>query len=244
MARSHAVVVVVVVLLSGCQGAGPSPESVTPAPVPTGDGSVPVDAGLVANAHRAALADRSYTTTVVWRVTYSNGTVGRLTDQFVVGDGGSYRYERRQRGPYPGEWSSFVVWQNDSHEFRRTTAENGSTTVTVRRTTGFADTSLSGFVRRLLSNFDLTGERTTDGVAVSGTAPEFGRLPLPEGVHDGRDGRLDGDVRDDIVRRLTVSGRAETRDTDQTVDVGIRMTVDRVGRSEPTRPPWATDTGG
>jgi len=239
MNRGRTVAVLVVLVLAGCQGPSTVSETVTPAPVPTASGAVSVDAERVAGAHRAALSNRSYTTTVALTVTYENGTTARLTDEFVVGPDGTYSYERRARGPYPQAVSNRSLWQNDSYEFTRT-AENGSETVTSRSRSGFDDVSLSGFLGTLLGGFDRTAERTGGQTVVSGRQDGARDVPLPARLGLGSDARLNAVIRGDIVRTVTVTARAAYPDIDQSVDVRLRVTVRHVGESDPVRPAWAT----
>lgn len=238
MVRRRVAVVLAVALLAGCQGGAVDPSPVTPAPVPTASGPVTVDAERIATAHRTALAGTSYTTTVRWRVSYPNGSVGLLTDRFTVGADGSYRYERRLRGHYPGARENVTTWHNGSADFVRRPAENGTRTVRVRTGRDF-DTSLSGFVDNLLNRFTLTGERTARGTRLSGRQESLRPVPLPGGLRNGRNATVDAEIRDDVVRAVTVRARADDRTSGQSVDVRISLSVERVGQSQPTRPPWA-----
>ncbi|MBX0304850.1 hypothetical protein [Haloarcula salinisoli] len=243
MVRGRAVAVVALVLLAGCQGFdGGGDKTVTPAPVPTASGEGVGDADAIAERHRAALSNRSYTATAVWRVTYPNGSTGRLTDTFVVSDGPTYSYERRQRGSYPGDRDDISIYQTDDTEFVRLRAENGTTDVRTRPTTGFDDTSLSDFVRGLLDRFDLAVEQTTDRAVLTGSQHEFRTIPLPGDLRNGRNATVEATIRDGVVRQMTVSGRADHPDSGQSVGVSISLTVERVGRSEPERPAWANES--
>jgi len=240
MSRGRLLVVLVLFALAGCQVGTPQPDTVTPAPVPSATGEVAtVDPQAVGENHRMALSDRSHTTTVSLLVSYPNGTTARLTDEFVAGADSRYRYERRIRGPYPAALSNFTVWQNDTEEFTRTTA-NGTATVTARSGPGFEDVSLSGFLRGLFAGFSLTAERTDGETSVTGSQTGARGVPLPAGLVAGRNATLDARIRDDIVRTATVRAQATDTAIDESVDVRLTVTVRRVGASDPTRPAWAT----
>ena len=234
MARPLAVALVVLLALSGCQGLGVGGDAdrttVTPAAVPS-PGERAVDADRLLLDHRAGLLNRSYTTTVALSVRYPNGSVGRLTDTFVVARDGTYRYERRQTGPYPEPVTPFTIWQNATHEVIR--GPDG--TVEVQPSSGFDDTTLSAFLGRLLRDRALRAR----GTRLSGSADRARNVPLPSGLHDSRDATVEGEVRDDIIRRLRFELRADYPAADQSVTVEIEYTVDRVGRTDPTRPDWA-----
>ncbi|MFC6757261.1 MULTISPECIES: hypothetical protein [Haloarcula] len=243
MARGRAVAVVALLLLAGCQGfESDGGETVTPATVPTASGEATTDPAAIADRHRQALSNRSYTTTVALTVEYENATTARLIDEFAVGSNGAYRYQRRVRDPYPQAASNFTIWQNGSTEFRRETAENGTATVTVSDSVGFEDVTLSGFLRRVLRGFDLTAARANGQTQLTGEQTGPLTVPLPTALRDGRDGTLEAERRDGIVRSLTVDAQADHPDSDQSVTVRMRVTVKRVGRTDPERPAWATES--
>lgn len=240
MIHGRAVAVLLLALLAGCQGFGTATEAVTPAPVPTAEDTVTADAETVGERHDIALANRSYTTTVSQTVTYPNGTTARLTDEFTVGSDDSYRYERRRRGPYPDdEVGNFTIWQNSTHEVRREPTADG---VSVRSATGLDDLTFAQFVSRLLVPFDRTAERADGGTVITGQQDSDRPLLLPDGLSGAHNGTLEAEVRDGIVRSLTIRTRADYPAIDQSVSVVLRFDVDGVDRSEPTRPAWATDT--
>ncbi|MDS0283378.1 hypothetical protein [Haloarcula onubensis] len=243
MVRYRAVAVVTLLVLSGCQGLDGGGETVTPAPVPTEGDVVRTDATALADRHRRALHDRSYATAVALTVVYANGTTARLTDEFAVGRDGAYRYDRHVTGPYPAALSNFTVWQNRSTEFRRTTADNGTATVRVSERPGFDDITLSGFLRRALSGFDLAVERANGRTRLTGRQTGPLTVPLPTGLRRGRNATLDAEIRGDVVRSVTVRARAAYADTDRPVTVRMRYTVRRVGDTDPTRPAWAVANG-
>lgn len=237
MARPLAAALALLVVLSGCQGLDmgndTDRETVTPVTVPT-PGEREVDVNRLTRLHRAALDNRSYTTTVTLSVRYPNGSTGRLTDTFSVGDQDTYLYERRLAGPYPESVRPFSLWQNATYEVIR--GPDGR--VDVQPSSGFDDTTLSGFLTRLLRDRRLTVQNGR----LSGSAPRARNIPLPNGLHDSRDAVVEGEVRDDILRRVSLGLRADYPATNQTVRVEIEYTVDRVGRTEPTRPAWANSS--
>jgi hypothetical protein len=244
MARPLAAALVVLVALSGCQGLGlgaggdADRSTVTPVTVPS-PGERAVDANRLTRIHRAALENRSYTTTVTLSVRYPNGSVGRLTDTFVVASDDTYLYDRRQTGPYPEPVAEFTIWQNRTYETIRGPDGN----VTVQASSGFDDTTLSAFLTRLLRDRGLTIQNGQ----LSGAADRARNVPLPSGLHDSRNATVSGEVRDDIIRTLRFDIDADYPEANQTVRVEIEYTVDLVGRTDPARPAWANSsrsTGG
>jgi hypothetical protein len=244
MVRGHTLAVAVLLLFSGCQGfdSGGGGETVTPAPVPTVDGATPGDATDIADRHRRALTDRSYTTTVALTVEYENGTTASLVDEFAVGPDDAYRYDRQVREPYPQAVTNFTIWQTRPTEFRRVSAANGTTTVTVSDSTGFDDITLSGFLRRVLMGFDVTTEQDDGRTLVDGRQTGPLTVPLPADLRRGRNGTLDGEIHDGAVRTITVRAQADDADSGRPVTVRMRFTVRRVGETGPTRPAWATES--
>lgn len=242
MARCRALAVTVLLLLAGCQGVGTDVQTVTPAPVPTASGAEAVGAGSIADRHLRTLVNRSYTTTVALTVEYPNGTTARLTDEFTVGSDGVYRYDRRVRGPYPEPLSNFSIWQTNGTEFTREQAENGTTVVRVSDTTGFDDITFAGFLRRVLSGFDRTTDRENGRTLLTGSQTGPLTVPLPAALGNGRDATLDAEIRDDIVRSVTVRARADHADISQPVTVQMQFFVERVGQTDPVRPAWATES--
>lgn len=239
MARPLAAALVVLLALSGCQGLGVGAgadtdrTTVTPVAVPSPSERA-VDAGRLTRTHRAALENRSYTVTVTLSVQYPNGSVGRLTDTFVVGSDDRYRYERRQTGPYPEPVREFTRWRNRTVE----TIRGPDGTVSVQPSSAFDDTTLSAFLRRLLRDRGLT---VRDG-RLSGAADRARNVPLPSGLHGSRNATVSGEVRDDIIRTLRFSVLADYPEAKQTVRVDFEYTVDRVDRTDPTRPAWANSS--
>jgi hypothetical protein len=205
--------------------------TVTPVAVPS-PGERAVDANRLTRTHRAALENQSYTARVTLAVRYPNGSVGRLTDTFVVGSEDRYLYERRQTGPYPEPVREFTIWQNRTYETIRGPDGN----VTVQASSGFDDTTLSAFLERLLRDRGLTVRNGR----LSGAADRARNVPLPSGLHDSRNATVSGEVRDDVIRTLRFEIDADYPSANETVRVEIEYTVDRVGRTDPTRPAWAT----
>lgn len=241
MVRGRAVAIVALLALAGCQGLDSGGETVTPAPVPTASGEGAGDANPIADTHRRALTNQSYTTVVRLTVIYPNGTDAQLDDRFAVRPDDSYRYERRVDEPYPQDVSNFTIWQNRSTEFRRTTAPNGTTTVTVSDTSGLADRTFAGFLRRILSGFDRSVRRYDDRRVVSGEQNGPLTVPLPTALQNGRNATLDAEIRDGIVRSLSVRARADGPD-DEPVTVLLYVAVERIGGTYPSRPAWANES--
>jgi len=242
MARGRAVAVVALLVLSGCQGFdGGGGETVTPAPVPTAGGEVTGDAEAVADRHRRSLDNRSHTTTVSLSVTYPNGTTARLRDEFAVRSDGSYRYHRRVSGPYPQDVSNVTLWQADATEYRRVDSGPGGTSVRTSDAGGLADRTVSGFLRRALTGFDVTVDQGSDRTRLTGEQTDSLGVPLPDDLRNARNGTLEVEIRDDIVRWVTVRAGADHPSLDRSVSVRVRVTVQRVGATDPTRPAWARE---
>jgi len=236
MGRRHIVTALAVLLLlgSGCQGLTSDRPTVTPASVPSTNGSTTTDVTQLVEHHRQALRNESHTTTVTLTVTYPNGSVARRTDTFVIGSDDTYLYERETVGPYPATLDNRSVWQNDTHEVRRE-----GDTVTVQRGSGVDGTSLSQYLERLLGAFDLTAEPTRTGYRLTGSAERAQRVPLPALLVDHRNATADVLLREDVLRSVAVVLQADRYETDETVGVEISVTADDVGATDPTRPTWA-----
>jgi len=148
--RSLAVGIALVglVVLGGCSAfgtAGPDagPRTVTPAPVPTPDPSLPPgvtadsvsDPGQLGNAHERRLTNRSYAVTVVRAVKFANGTtVRRLERGRLVGDDGTVRSWRHRTARERAGGNAIVsrhAWTNESVGVLRLRYANGSTRYTV-----------------------------------------------------------------------------------------------------------------
>lgn len=238
MARRHVIGALWLCLAvgAGCQGMTQSPEAVTPAAVPSANGTATTNVNELVDRHRQELQNRSHTTTVTLTVGYPNGTTARRTDTFAIGSGNRFRYERRTVGPYPERLDNITVWQNGSREVRR---ENG--TVTVQTSAGVDDTSLSQYLRRILGVFELQAESTATGYRLTGSAERAQSIPLPAVLLDHRSATAELAVRDGVLRTVVVDLRADRYDSASTVDVEIAVAVTAVGETTPTRPAWAPD---
>ncbi|MFU1779756.1 hypothetical protein ACM16X_00075 [Haloarcula japonica] len=132
------------VVLGGCNAfstAGPSggERTVTPAPVPTPDPSLPP--GVTANsisdperlgsAHERRLTNRSYTVTVVRTVQFANGTTARRLERGrIVGDDGVILSWRHRAGHERAGGDTIVgrrSWTNESVHVLRFQYANGTT---------------------------------------------------------------------------------------------------------------------
>ena len=227
------------VLAAGCQGPGFDRQTVTPAEVPSAERTVSTDAELLADQHRRALENRSYTTTVTFAVRYPNGSTGRVTDTFAVASDDAYRYERRVVGPYPETATNRTIWEDESVEVRRQTDADGTVTVDVQPGGNPGDTTLSSFVERLLGQFELNA--TEREGRLTGRAERVPNIPLPPDLYDHRNATVEVVVRDDIVRTVDIELRADYPDIGRTVRVEIGLGVERVGETTPTRPDWADE---
>lgn len=234
--RRHFVVVLMALLLvgAGCQGLTGERQTVTPVSVPSATGEPTENSDRLVERHERAVTNQSHTTTVTLTITYPNGSVGQRTDQFRVGADDNFRYERRTTGPYPSDVTNLSLWANGSHEFRR---ENG--TVTVSDSTSVTDTTAAPFLRRLLGTFDLTATETTAGYRLTGSEENAGRISLPTVLVDHRNATVAAEVREDVIRNVTIDLTADDSTVDQTVEARYVITVEDVGTTTPTRPVWA-----
>ena len=241
MGRRHVLVALCwcLVLGAGCQGITTDQPTVTPAEVPSANGTATTDVDELIEQHRAELRNQSHTTTVTLTVEYPNGTTARRTDAFAVGPEGGYLYERRTVGPYPETVENLSVWQNQTHEVRR---ENG--TITVQRSSGVSDTSLSQFLQRVLGVFELDAESADGGYRLTGSAERAQSIPLPTVLLDHRNATVELTVRGDVLRTATVDLQADRYESGETVDIEIAVTVENVGATQPTRPDWVEDATG
>ena len=138
------VALVGLVVLAGCSGFGTTgpdtgEQTVTPAPVPTPDPSLPPgvtadsvsDPQLLGSAHERRLTDRSYAVRVVRTVEFANGTtVRRLERGRTVGTDGTVRAWRR--GPVRERAGGDTIasrrsWANESVRVLRLQYANGTT---------------------------------------------------------------------------------------------------------------------
>lgn len=241
MGRRHVLVALSLCLLvgAGCQGIATDRPTVTPAEVPSANGTATTDVDELVEQHRSALRNQSHTTTVTLTVAYPNGTTARRTDAFAVGPDGGYLYERRSVGPYPEPIENLTIWQNRTHEVRR---ENG--TITVQQSDGVSDTSLSQYLRRMLGVFELGAESTDAGYRLTGSAERAQSIPLPAVLLDHRNATADLTVREDVLRTVTIDLQADRYGNGETVDIEIAVTVTDVGTTQPTRPDWVDDATG
>jgi len=226
-------------LLAGCQSTAPEPEApeVTPVPVPTVTDTRSAE-GIPA-AHRDALDGTTYTTRVTYRLEYADGTSGRLTDEFTVGVSERYRYERRSVGAYPGDPRNVTIWQEGATGYVRRAGSNETDVVRSSTGTVLEDTTLSGFLRRLLEGFALPADGPDDDRLLTDSRTVIRTLPLPPGVHNARNATIEVAVRDDIVRSVHIECVADRGPADEPVSVEITFAVDGIGAPEPTRPEWA-----
>lgn len=228
-------------LLAGCQSTAPDPPEVTPVPVPTSTDTGAVEG--IPSAHRAALDGTTYTTRVTYRLEYADGTTGRLTDQFTVGSGESYLYERRSVGTYPGSPVNVTIWQDGATGFIRRAGANETDVVRSSTGTILEDTTLSGFLARLLGGFDLRDSGSASDRALRDSQLTVRTLPLPPTVHNARNATLQVEVRDDVVRSVSIVCDADRGTDDDPVQVRISYTVSGIGDPGPTRPDWARRGG-
>ncbi|WP_276272705.1 hypothetical protein [Haloarcula litorea] len=231
----RAVTVVACLLLAGCGGfAAGDRATVTPAPVPetrtvapgvTTDGVVSPTA--LASAHEAALADTTYTLTLVERV-------GDRERRFAlrVGRDGRFRY----RGERFGERYSQTVFSDGRAEYRREQRPLG-----VRYEYEGPTDGTDGFGRitgRLIEAYLPTGPAQVGeregGVAVTVARPPADAAGL-ENYTVGLSVTPAG-----LVRSFTLAFRDETRD----VSISYRFRYSAVGETSVERPAWVDEQWG
>jgi hypothetical protein len=142
------IAIAALVVTGGCSAFGTTdpdagPRTVTPAPVPTPDPSLPPgvtadsvgDPERLGSAHERRLTDRSYAVTVVRTVQFANGTtVRRLERGRLVGSDGTVRSWRHRTTRERAGSESIVstrAWTNESVRVVRLRYANGTTRYTV-----------------------------------------------------------------------------------------------------------------
>ncbi|MBV0925117.1 hypothetical protein KTS45_13010 [Halomicroarcula limicola] len=242
-----ALLVALLAVTAGCQGftAGEgTPESVTPAPVPSATATAPTgpfDAQRLADRHRAALSNRSYAILVRFTVQYENGTVGTMRDRIAVGDDGTYRWERRTTSAYPGRSRNRSVWYDGTRSAVRRTTDDGDLTVSTVDGSYLGDPTLSGFLGRLLGGFNVSVERTPSGRRLSSTHGDAGAVPHPPNVREVTDSSLQATVDGGVVSALRIRGEGTNRRTGEPVTVWFELSTTAVGGTDPTEPTWASE---
>ncbi|WP_135304011.1 hypothetical protein [Haloarcula amylovorans] len=242
-----ALLVVLLTVTAGCQGLTGeerTPESVTPAPVPSATATAPTgpfDAERLADRHRAALSNRSYTILVRFTIQYENGTVGAMRDRIAVASDGTYRWERRTTPTYPGRTRNRSVWYDGTGSAVRRTTDDGNLTVSTNDGSYLGDPTLSGFLGRLLSGFNVSVERTPSGQRLSSTHGDTGTVPHPPNVRAVDESTLRANVDDGVVSALRIRGEGTNRRTGEPVTVWFELSAAAVGKTDPTEPAWAKE---
>jgi len=245
----RSVIVVAVGLLcltAGCQtasdGATPTPTAEGDATPTAGDSVTPtaeaqanesVESDRLLRRHAQALDGQSYAAEVSVRVRHPNGSVGQRTTEYRIERADRYYAESRVSGPVPGWVRNYTVFANETHEVTRATLANGTAQTDVDTGIGVQNVSLPYRMANLLDGFALR----SDGRSLSGN--QTGEWPVDSGqaLSDGYNGTVDGEIRDGILRRLTVSGGAHVARTDRTVQVRITYRVVDIRDVDAPSPP-------
>ena len=68
-------------------------------------------------------------------------------------------------------------------------------------------------------------------------------LPLPPTVHNARNATIQVEIRDDVVRSVSIVCDADRGADDEPVQVRVSYAVTGIGEPEPTQPDWAQRGG-
>ncbi len=258
MTRAVAAVVTLALVLAGCSGfvQQDSPETVTPAAVPTdGVGYPPgvsdeaVVPPVLASAHARTLATTNYTLVSRQRVTDSNGTVLRRSDhtRHVAANKTTYAGQFRQNGTELNTFTTRIdYWTNGSIVAARYDERSNRpqrVRWTVRDDGPVSDLSERRMIRGIGEAVDLSvADRSDGGVVLVGTRftnPD--RLSTPLFVSDPRNVSVRLRVsHDGTVSALRLAFDAER--SDQQVRVTQALWLRNVGSTTVTQPKWVANT--
>lgn len=266
--RRLALPLALLLVLAGCSAPGGQPRgtpasAVTPAPVPSENGTggerlAPgltadgvVDEEALAAAHRRALENRSYVVRIDATGRYRNGTTFlRYRTVARIGSDSRYLVVNERGGEFPPRVVSnvtrFVVWGDETIHVRRTVFENGTARSSVRRgESPYAFDHLGRSLAGTLGRADATlaGRNASGGTtAYLFTATEATDRSVPYGSRlENASGNLRAVVTEDgFVRSL--SGRATGTHDRTGVPAQIRFTLqyEAIGEVSVERPDWAT----
>ncbi|GCF13060.1 hypothetical protein Harman_09950 [Haloarcula mannanilytica] len=258
MTRAVAAVVTLAVVLAGCSGfvQQDSPETVTPAPVPTDGAGYPpgvsddaVVPQALANAHARTLATTNYTLVTRQRVTDRNGTVLRRSNhtRYVAVNKTTYAGQFRQNGTELNVFTTRIdYWTNGSivaAQYDERADRPHRVTWTVRDDGPISDLSERRTILGIGEAVDLSvASRNDDGVILAGTRltnPD--RLVTPLFVSDPRNVSVRLRVsHDGTVTALRLAFDAEW--SDQWVRVTQDIRVTNIGSTTVVKPDWVANT--
>jgi hypothetical protein len=258
MTRAVAAVVTLVLVLAGCSGfvQQDSPETVTPAAVPTDGAGYPpgVSDGAVvpstlASAHARTLATTNYTLVTRQRVTDRNGTVLRRSNhtRYVAANNGTYAGHFRQNGTELNVFTTRIdYWTNGSivaAQYDERAGRPHRVKWTVRNDGPVSDLSERRTILGIGEAVDLSvADRVDGGVVLVGTRftnPD--RLVTPLFVSDPRNVSVRLRVsHDGTVEALRLAFDAER--SDQRVRVRQDIRVTDVGSTTVVKPEWVANT--
>ncbi len=262
--RAGAVVLAVLVVLSGCGAAGPDsadrPTAVTPAPVPTdapaGPGVEPVP-GLttegvaspvrLAEAHRDRLSEATFTRRTTETISGPDGP--RRTTTVTVRANlrdFAFRYLRTQRAapeyPVRSVTPALDLWSNGSYTLSRA-EDDGAVRYGVERGLAYGEavTGITGneAVVRVLSAFDLRVNETDGGYRLTADGVRrAGDLPIPTLARNLTNATLSAFVTDrGVVRSYRLS--YDVTLGGERLRVVETSAVLAVGETRVERPAWA-----
>ncbi|MDS0222054.1 hypothetical protein NDI54_11915 [Haloarcula sp. S1AR25-5A] len=258
MTRAVAAVVALALVLAGCSGfvQQDSPETVTPAPVPTDGAGYPpgvsddaVVPQALASAHARTLATTNYTLVTRQRVTDRNGTVLRRSNhtRSVAANSTRYAGHFHQNGTELNVFTTRIdYWTNGSivaAQYDERANRPHRVTWTVRDDGPVSDLSERRTILGVGEAVDLSVARRTDGsVILAGTRltnPD--RLITPLFVSNPRNVSVRLRVRHDgTVTALRLAFDAERSERWVRVKQDIRVT--KIGATTVDKPGWVANT--
>jgi hypothetical protein len=257
MTRAVTAVVTLAFLLAGCSGfvGQDSPETVTPAAVPTDGAGYPpgvsddtVVPPALASAHARTLSTTNYTLVTRQLVTDRNGTVLRRSNhtRYVAANNTTYAGHFRQNGTELNVFTTRIdYWTNGSivaAQYDERADRPHRVKWTVRNDGPVSDLSERRTIRGIGEAVDLSvAERTDGGVVLVGTRlrnPD--RLITPLFVSDPRNVSVRLRVgHDGTVEALRLAFDAERSGQRVRVTQDIRVT--NVGSTTVEKPGWTTN---
>ena len=258
MTRAVAAIVTLALVLAGCSGfvQQDSPETVTPAAVPTdGVGYPPgvsddaVVPSTLASVHARTLATTNYTLVTRQRVTDRNGTVLRRSNhtRYVAANKTTYAGRFRQNGTELNTFTTRIdYWTNGSivaAQYDERVNRRSQVKWSVRDDGPVSDLSERRTIRGIGEAVDLSvADRSDGGVVLVGTRfrnPD--RLNTPLFVSDPHNVSVRLRVNHDgTVSALRLAFDAER--SDQEVRVTQEMRLRHIGSTTVRRPKWVANT--
>jgi len=258
MTRAVAAVVTLAVVLAGCSGfvQQESPETVTPAAVPTDGAGYPpgvsdetVVPAALASAHARTLATTNYTLVSRQRVTDRNGTVLRRSNhtRYVAANNTTYAGQFRQNGTELNVFTTRIdYWTNGSivaAQYDERANRPHRVMWAVRDDGPVSDLSERRTIHGIGEAVDLSVAKRTDAsVVLVGTRfTNPGRLVTPLFVSDPRNVSVRLRVsHDGTVEALRLTFDAER--SGQWVRVTQDIRVKNIGSTTVVKPGWVANT--